>query len=60
MGVPLIPILIGAGIRLAGPTVAKLLMKKGFKEASKTALKKAGNNAKSINKSKTIKIKQPK
>ena len=60
MVVPLIPILIGAGIRLAAPTVAKLLMKKGFKEASKTALKKAGNNAKSINKSQAIKLKPPK
>ena len=60
MVVPLIPILIGAGIRLAAPTVAKLLMKKGFKEASKTALKKAGNNAKSINKSQATKLKPPK
>ena len=60
MVVPLIPILIGAGIRLAAPTVAKFLMKKGFKKASQKALTKAGNNAKSINKSQATKLKPPK
>jgi len=59
MVLPLIPILIGTGIRLAAPTVAKFLMKKGFKEASKKALKKAGSNVKSISKNQATKLKPP-
>ena len=56
MVLPLIPILIGTGIRLAAPTVAKFLMKKGFKKATQTALKKAGSNVKSINKNEATKL----
>tara|TARA_R100000742_G_C4258718_1_gene76576 strand:+ start:161 stop:1081 length:921 start_codon:yes stop_codon:yes gene_type:complete len=43
---PLIPIIIGAGqagIRMAAPKVAKFLMDQGFKKASASAVKKAGN-----------------
>ena len=46
MAAPLIPIIIGAGqagIRMAAPKVAKFLMDQGFKKASASAVKKAGN-----------------
>ena len=44
MALPLIPILIGAGVRMAAPKVAQMLMKEGFKKASASAVKKAGPN----------------
>jgi len=44
MALPLIPIAIGAGVRMAAPKVAQMLMREGFKKASKSAVKKAGPN----------------
>jgi len=46
MALPLIPIAIAAGaqgVRMAAPKVAKFLMDQGFKKASASAVKKAGN-----------------
>ena len=56
MALPLIPIAIGAGVRMAAPKVAQMLMKEGFKKASKGAVEKAGKNIGRISQSDAMKL----
>ena len=56
MALPLIPIAIGTGVRMAAPKVAQMLMKEGFKKASKSAVKKAGPNIGRISQSDAMKL----